>query len=965
MLTPVLACPELIGRRAELDALAERRRTAAHGNGSLVLIAGGAGVGKTRLVRAFGETLKNGRAALGTGAYGEFGNVAYAAIAEALRGAGVTAPLAAEPTRPEQFAALREQIAAAAARRTTVLILEDVQWADDASLGFLVHLVRSIAKLRLLVVATYRDDAPHRAAPYLARLARDPAVHRMTVEPLTRAETHRLVRVTVAGRPRLPRGAAEEIVERADGNPFFAEELLKSAYAQREAGARAELPFTISAAVAERLAQLEPPARSALELAAVIGRRFDAAFLAALCARPPAEIHAVLRAARDLQLIEEHPGEPPSYAFRHALTREAIYAGMLVAEARPFHRRIVEALELRGASAADLGYHAWSAHDGERSARYNELAGDEADARHAYSDAVRAYERALDDAADDERRGRLLAKAATSSAKDGDAAAALRLYEAAIAAYERAGRGELLAGLYHLMSREARAAGESERAMAIVRRALRELPDDGTAGRAMLAAWLAMMHLDRGERVEAENLIAQAGAASADPQTAPVYANVLCYAASVDGDAERVRRVSERQLELAAADPDGGLRARFNLAFALCVLGEDREALAHFNVVLAGVRARRLALLETLACANAALIHARAGAFAEARALVERGLAIPETSTTGPIALAAAALTVGDALGDEDLVARAAPAERVESAFTSRINSTIGRIAGPYARWLHARGDRAGAEALLRRALDASAIPYGATETLLAAAELGDAETRAAAFTFVATLDADAARVPLYAATAAHLRALAVTGAGDAHAAEGHAGNGHAGNGHAGNGHARDGHARDGQARDTHAREANAGNGYAREARDRYAALGWAYHAARCAELAGAHDEAAAAFRAMGALADVRRHEAAALADVRRHEAVALAESGRRRESTARPRAASVSARRAGGVARSALSPREWEIAELIAAGAPNKTVAARLSLSPKTVEKHLSSIYEKLGLGNRSELAAFVVRSR
>jgi DNA-binding CsgD family transcriptional regulator/tetratricopeptide (TPR) repeat protein len=895
MLTPALVCPELIGRSEALEALAERQRAAARGHGALVLVSGDAGIGKTRLVRAFRETLTNGRAAVGAGAYGEFANLPYAGIAEALRALGSHAPLETEASRAEQFASIAKRIEEMCGRRNVVIVLEDIHWADDASLAFLLHLARAIAKLRLLVVATYRSDELHRnhaAAPYIARLAREAVTQRLTLDPLARADMQRFVRATLEGHPRLPRTEIEEIVERSEGNPFFAEELLKNVYEHRGA-AGATLPLTIRAAVTERVMLLDSDARTILSLAAIVGRRFEAAFIAEIAERSTADVLAVLRTARELQLVDEFSTDPPTFAFRHALSREAIYADMLVSEVRPLHGRIVAALEHAGSdeSIADLGYHAWAARDAQRCVRYNELAGDQAEALHAYSDALRSYERALEGADDDATRGRLLAKAGASSSQDGNPDAAVRLYQAAADAYERAGERDRLTQLYHQMAGEAHAAGDSERAMTILRRGMRALDGATTASsHAWLAVTLGFLHLDRGEIATAQSLIDTSAAAAGDPSAAPIYYNTLLYAAALAGDLRAIERCSQQYLAACEGlEPERTIRAYYNIGFAWCALGHDERARALFELALPEIHARRLSSMEGIARAMLALLDARGGRLNAAREHVEAALAIPETATMQRVAVGAAALVTGRPLSDDDLIARAISSNTAESALATGINSTIGRYAGPYARWLNDRGRADEAVVILREAMEAIRSPYGATDTLLAAIELGDASTRRGALAFADILD----RLPdvaLYAATAAHMRAL------DAR------------------------------------RSSAVATVFAQDAAQKYAAIGWHYYAAACTELTGDFAAAATAFRAMGAVADVRRLELGAV------------DAGRAPD-------------------RFGLSTREWEIARLIAAGASNKVLAERLFISQKTVEKHLTTIYAKLGFHNRSELAAFVAR--
>lgn len=893
MIVRPLVSPVLVARREELEELIERRRAAARGHGSVALVAGDAGIGKSRLVAAFRDTLTNGRAAIGVGFCREVGNVPYGPLSDALYGLDPAAVLPSAPTRAEQLAAMLAALRAICARRNAVLIFEDLQWADDGTLSFLTHLLPALGTMRLFVVATYRSDEVHgaqAAARYVARLMRERGNAHVVLGPLDPDQTRSLLRHAVAGRATLDATAIEEIVERSEGNPFFAEELLKSLLERCERGSvRSELPLTIRSAVNERLAGLEPDARRLLVLAAVLGRRFEAEFLAEIADRPLSDVLDVLHRVRDLQLVDElrPAAQGIVYAFRHALIHDAIYDEMLALELRPLHARILTALERQETAAAnDLGYHAWAALDAERCVRYNERAGDDADALHAYADAVRCYERAMHGARDDGVRRRLLEKAARSCARDGRPARAMHLYEAAAEACDRSGDAARVVELYQAMSSEARLAGDNERAMAILGRALLALPNADATSRATLSLTLAFLHLDRGETSKAAELIGEAGAAS----HTPVYYNTRGYAALVDGDVAGVRAASTRHLELCTnLGADRVLRARFNLGFALCVLGVDAEALDLFEAILPELRQRRLSSLEVLACANAALIHARAGRLSAGRALAERGLAIPEPATTGPIALASAALEIGRALSDEALVARSVSTELIEAAIVSRINTTLGRLAGPYARWLDARGDPRGAAEVLRRALRALTAPAGATETIVAAMELGDDATRRAALAFVPAIEG-MAHLPIYAATMLHVRALEAASAGDAVSAR------------------------------VTAVQAGAA----------YHALGWPLHEARCHELASEPGAAAEAYLTARASADLRRLESA------RHEAASPS---------------------------LALSRREQQIAALVASGTPNRGLAERLDVSQRTIEKHLTSIYGKLGLRNRSELAAFVAR--
>ncbi len=871
---PVL-CPSLIGRTRELRDLADRRLAAAKGRGGLVLIGGDVGIGKSRLVRAFRETLTGGRARFGIGYCCESGNRPFGPLIDALKCLGSDPPLLAAQSKSEQAAAIGDALRRSCQRRNAVLVLEDVQWADAGTMGLLVHLLPSLGSLRLLIVATYRSDVlhdEHLAAPYVARLRRFAST--IALEPLSDREVRRLVRLA-ASSVRLIPAEQDGIVERAEGNPFFAEELLRSVLERRRSSRNEPLPLTIRAAVQERLAELDGSTLAIAQRASIFGRQFQSNILAEVSERPHGDVLVALRRLRELQIIVE-TASSDRFAFRHVLTRDVIYATMLAQEVRPIHARVLRLLEASAeANAYDLGYHAWAAADAERCVLYNERAGDEADTLHAYADAVRCYGCALEFAVAFDVRSRLLAKAAAATSRDGKSQEAVELYDAATAASEAVGDRRRAAELRGAMAVQARLACDNERAVAILTRALEALDPFDEGLRAELSLHLAFCKLNQADAQGADALLCTS--ASAAPP--PLRWSVACYAAAVKGDIAAVRATELPYLD--ACLPSGRaamLQARFNVGYDLCVLGADAEGLAILDAILPELRALRLPSLEVLSCANAALVHARSGDLKEARALVRRGLDVPERLTTGPITLAAAALTVGNLLGDEELIADAVSEDVIETAFRSKIDVALASIAGPYARWLWTHGEERGAREVLERALRELRGTLGATETLLAAIELGDDATVEAARCLAARVEATSG-VPLYAATTAHVRALLAQRTG----------------------------------------EPDAPN-RAREAESLYRSLGWPLHAARCAELCGS-SRSVVTFRKFRAAGDMRR--------------------------------------------TLSLSARETQIAELVADGISNKVLAARFTISQRSIEKHLTSIYTKLGLRNRSELVALMTRRK
>ncbi len=894
MIARAPVCRVMVGRREELRELLASRRAAARGQGGLVLVSGDPGIGKTRLLAEFRSHGRTARASVGAGSCREFGNAPYAPLDDALRGCAAAVPIADFKSRPEVYEAMRARLEIVSRSRAVMLLFEDLHWADQGTLGFLVHLLPVLRGLRLLVVGTFRDEALARdepSAPYLARLVRDRATVHLALAPLSLSETKELVRGAASDEARASVGRAmlDDIATRSDGNPFFAEELLRSALARSARYAHAaQLPLTIRGAVRERLAQLDDGERRVVTLAAVLGRRFDSDFLADVAAVPGDELPRILRRLRTLQLIDDvsAAGDRASaYAFRHALTRDAIYGELLTVETRPLHRRILAALERRPAAGnTDLGYHAWAAGDAGASVRYNELAGDEACAIHAYADAVTSYERSMQFASEDDVLGRLLQKTARAYYRDGRAARAIELFHAAANLFAASHEFEAMTQAYADFCSAARRDGQVARAAAALRAGLETLPRDRGALRARLQLALAFTHLDRGESEQARALIAR----SSDAENEPIYHDACSMAAMVNGDVRALRDAAERAIASRPSSETYDRRtARYNLAFSYFVLGADREAAGVFDSLMPDDSAQLVSFAMPV-CAAGALLHARAGRLVRAKDLVLRGLAFPE-ATTGPVGLATAALEIGRLLWDEELVTRVVGADVVETAFGTKLNLTLGRFAGPYARWLAARGERARAQEALHLALDVLAAPFGATETIVAAAELAGDAVHASAIALLPSIDA-MSTLPLYAATASHLRALHAYRSG--------------------------------------ARERAAA--HALEAMRVYDAMRWPLHAARCRELAGDDAAAVAVYREHGALGELRRLESAA-----------------------------------GGAAGATLSPREREIAELVVAGTPNRDLAARLCVSQRTIEKHLTSIYDKLGLRNRSELAAFVASRR
>lgn len=337
--------------------------------------------------------------------------------------------------KAELFAGLTSALEHVSAKRGTIFVIEDIHWADRTTLEFLAALAPRLEVMRLMIIATCRSEEFERddtLADVLSRVLRVRPTRHLALQPLQRIEVAELVDDALAG-SNVPAPVLAAIIERSEGNPFFAEELLKAAVAQRGA-ANAELPLSIRASIRHRLATLSAVDRAVLEVAAVLGVRFDHAVLVELVERPPAGVLRTLRKARAANIIDEI--DATSFRFHHALMRQTLYDGLIGAEAQALHRRILAAFERVPETEwtiESLAYHASQAGDEAAALRYSERAGDRALERGLFADARSYYERILPTVGGGATRARILERLGAVSTAQGDFAGAIAALEAAFA----------------------------------------------------------------------------------------------------------------------------------------------------------------------------------------------------------------------------------------------------------------------------------------------------------------------------------------------------------------------------------------------------------------------------------------------------------------------------------------------------------------------------------------------------
>lgn len=380
------AAPHLIERDDQLALLDAAWRDAEHGTGSTVVIRGEAGIGKSVLLRRFVDSVEPG-ALTGIGYCDAVSTPRPFSplydLVSAL-GTGLADRLRDRATRGGIQDWLLERLNAA----SCVLAIEDLQWADEATVDLVRLLVRRMPESRSLFLLTLRDDAsaPSAVRSLLGHLATAQGIHHVALAPLSEAAVARMAE----GRAIDPR----RLHRLTGGNPFFASEVI--------AGGGSDIPATVRDLLGSRLVELRPRARRALEAAAILGTRVEPWLLAAVTGEDLPGIDDAVAAG----LVGREAAE---YAFRHELTRIAVLDGTPAIRAIALHRRALEALGLGSVGdAARLAHHAEGAGDGGAVLEHAVAAAHQALQTGAYREGIAQLERALRFADDEAQRADLL-----------------------------------------------------------------------------------------------------------------------------------------------------------------------------------------------------------------------------------------------------------------------------------------------------------------------------------------------------------------------------------------------------------------------------------------------------------------------------------------------------------------------------------------------------------------------------
>jgi DNA-binding CsgD family transcriptional regulator len=745
----------------------------------------------------------------------------------------------------------------------------------------------------LLVLATYRSNEIERYEALktaVARLLRESGTFRLELESLANADLRTLIEGALDGHGALAPQTITGVIARAEGNPFFAEELLKDALGASEARGRSELPISIRATIVERLRSFTPEERSIVDRAAVLGLRFDPYVLARTMHTDVDALLPTLRKARDANLIiEADEAGRIAFRFRHALTRQAVYDELLLFDARRTHRNILETLESFDAQSEhleELAYHAWEARDNEKTLRYNERAAESAFALHALPEARLGYERALGAVTDRRDEARLLERLGRVTSLLGDLTRAIEIHDAARAAAIEIGDFDAAAHLTRMSAADRRNSGDDSCVTFGMEFLDRWGDRVGAPAHDDLVALLARLCTISYDVDLAESLLARI--ADADKLPPIGLQNVLTVRAEnawIRGDVAAWSRATEALLDLLPSLPAyASIIPSYTIAEGASYHGRDdlvARALAHADRIEArqqfgGPRAHGVAV-------RALDFYAR-GLLDRARDVIRGGL--DGLHVRGATAvLARHAPFIADALDDESLVTPEIEAEfRAARLHARHPDDALILVAAAF--WSLRRGAAAHALADIRLALECLSRPivHAHAVVLLAAQHLPVAELgRLDPFIDPATRDVNDALGRAHALAAAAIAA---------------------------------------HRREDPAAAAAAGL----KAAETYRQLGRPLDEAQALEGAGHFAAARDCYQRCGAVGWAKRvHD---------------------------PGAAS------GRTAKPALSSRELDVARLMADGLGNSAIGERLSITTKTVEKHVGSIYDKLGVRSRPKVA-------
>jgi KaiC/GvpD/RAD55 family RecA-like ATPase/tetratricopeptide (TPR) repeat protein len=448
--TGVLAEPVLVGRERELEALESFLNLAVEGKGKTVFISGEAGSGKTRLVTEFLNMAKKQGVTILTGWCLSNAAVPYFPFFEAfnayftgekkaetedaidvtgwLKGPSqaekVGKPQAISPQawKDQTFAAVTKTLSAISARKPVVLFIDDLHWADSASLALIHYIARATRSEKILLVATFRSEEltadaegrPHPLVETLRLMRREDLFKEIKVANLDQKSVSDLAESMLGGD--VQQELAEKLAEESQGNALFVVESLRMLYERngliqehekwRLASDELGIPDKIKDIILQRLSVLLHNQRRMLDAASIIGEKFDVELLAWVLGQDYLEVADALDVIGQATSLVCFEGE--LYRFDHGRSRDAIYDGVSPALKRGYHAKVAEKLESTSKNGklpfSEVAYHYAQAGNREKAVKYALAAGQDALARWSNAEAIKHFAYVLKVVGEDPKR---------------------------------------------------------------------------------------------------------------------------------------------------------------------------------------------------------------------------------------------------------------------------------------------------------------------------------------------------------------------------------------------------------------------------------------------------------------------------------------------------------------------------------------------------------------------------------
>ncbi len=502
----------------------------------------------------------------------------------------------AEQEKLNLFETIRAVLAKAAEERALILLLDDLMWADEATIELLSYISQGSHNQPILIISAYRDaevDAEGPLAKYVYQEKRDKRLKEIQLKTLTKQGVAAIIEF-ILSKDRSSAEFTESIFAKTGGNPFFVEELARSVAEQLPSVETAgplnaldlQIPTTVKTVIKQRLSKLTPDTFQTLTMAAMIGRDFTFGLLRNVTETPEDTLLDQLEEALRVRILRERKiGQIESFQFVDAPVHEYLVREISLVRRRRYHKRIADLIEEKHSDLVKmqpekLAYHYLHSGDNEKALKYTIMGAENAQRFYAYEEARKLYQQALDLVEDDLKlEAELLERMAEVSFHSGTYSK--DLFERAISAFRKLNLPRRVAALYDLYSSTAWHHGASaEEARELCLQGLSELGDDTrNAEAAGLLAGIARIYGLGGRPSDAIEWSEKAAKIAEEAGAAEVLAHVYqTLAISLPfQEKERIIKLLQDAIKISRDNDlyDPFCRAHVNLAYAIALLKND------------------------------------------------------------------------------------------------------------------------------------------------------------------------------------------------------------------------------------------------------------------------------------------------------------------------------------------------------------------------------------------------------